>query len=205
MCFGGASDGGASVRAATEAAQKKLYIAAGQDQIDSQFSGFDNAFYSKAAQAYRDFAQPQLDRQSAGAKAQLAFGLDRAGLTNSSAAGKQMADLDFNIGTQQQAVEDQAQATAADTRSKVATAKQSLESQLNIDGDAAAANANAGAQAAALAVKPAYSSLGSLFSNVTSGLATAAQGAGLVSGYAGGSGAKLYSSGSSGTSSRVVN
>lgn len=181
MCMGGGGGGGlAEQEARRKEEERKANITAGQAAIDQQFAGFDDSFFNKTRDAYRDFATPQLDRQVGDATQQLEFGLSRAGLRKSTVAAKQRGDLAFDVGTQRQAIADKAEDAANTQRGNVATARQSIVGQLNADANAGAAASNATARAATLNQQPAFSPIGEMFGAVTKNLSLAAQGEGLV-------------------------
>lgn len=183
MClFGGgsATDGGGGSAQANEDA-RQARIAEGQDAIDRQFSQFDDPFYKGIADSYRRYQTPGFDRQSADAREQLDFGLARSGIQNSSAAEKARSDLDFQVGTQRQSIEDMAQKAANDQRTQIVNARSGITSQLMADADAGSAASGAAARAATLSVNPTFNPLGTLFQNVTGALSAVGRGEGLFS------------------------
>jgi hypothetical protein len=215
MCMS-ADTSGADAATAAEAARQDQ-IRQGQASIDSAFSGFDQGFYDKISKAYTDYQQPSFDRQAADAKSNLEYGLERAGIENSSAAAKQKGDLLFDTQSQQQALTDQATQAATTQRQQVENARSSVEAQLSADANAGVASSASSARAAQLAMMPAFSPIGTLFSNVTSGLSAAGQGNGLfttptgtVGNYAPGAyspvspGASIYGAGTGGAPSYTV-
>ena len=179
MCFSGGGDGGAGAAAAAEA-QRQQNITDGQNSIDAAFAQFNPAFYANITKAYQDYQDPSFNRQTADAQQQLEYGLDRAGIENSTAGDKARGDLNFQIGTQQQAINDQATQAATDQQTQVENARSALVSQLNSDANAGAAASGAAAHAATLALMPTFSPIGTLFQNVTGNLSAAAQGTGLA-------------------------
>lgn len=188
MCLSsGGGDGGAAAAQKAEE-ERKANIATGQASIDDQFKKFDDPYYAKQHQAYLDFAQPQVDRQSKEAEQQLGFGLVRQGIQSSTAAAKAQADLGYQIGTANQGVEDQATAAEGTARSQVENARSSLVAQLNADANAGAAATGSAARAATLSLQPTFSPIGTLFSNVTGNLAAAGRGEGLFTTANGGVG-----------------
>lgn len=193
MCLGGGGKaGGAAQTAANADLERKASIDRGKWAIDDAFRRFDDGFFDQTRKAYLDYVNPQLERQAGDARQQLEFGLARSGLTNSSAAGRERANLDLDIGTQRQAIADNAEAAVADQRRNVDTSRSTLVSQLQGDADTQGAANRASSQAATLAIRPSFSPLGELFGNVGKTLVTATGGEGLGA-YAGsGSSARLF-------------
>lgn len=192
MCFGG-GDGGAGAANAREALRRDN-IKAGREAIDYAFNQFDDAFYEKTRTAYREYTQPQFERQADSAQEQLEFALARGGLGKSSAGSKQRGDLAFDIGTQRQAIADQGEDVVRRQRQGVEDTRQSLVTQLQADADAGAATNAAAARYAIANQTPVFSPVGELFRNVGKTLSVASQGEGVLPAYSGAGGsARLFS------------
>ncbi len=152
---------------------------------------FDDAFFRGRRDAFTAYATPQLEDQYTDAQKELAFSLDRSGLTDSSARGQQVGKLQKLYDTNKRNVADQALSYETQARTGVEDARAGLVATLNATGDAEGAATSALARAQALSAPPAYSPLGQLFTDFTGGLgiqaaqerAAAASGGGYASRY----------------------
>lgn len=161
-------------RATEEARQGR--IRAGMDAIDQQFAGFDEPFYDARRQAYLNFAMPQFGEQETAARRELAFALDRAGLTNSSAAADKQKELELSVGRQRQAIAGQADDLVTQARGDVANARTQLVNTLNATADPANAMTLASTRRAELATTPSFSPIGQLFASIAQGIGNASTG-----------------------------
>jgi hypothetical protein len=211
MCFGGGGGDGGLAASTAQEDKRQVAIASGMDSIDSAFKGFDQPFYDGVKKSYTDFAQPQLDRQWGDAKEQLGYALDRAGIRNSSAAGRAQADAQYQHDQAEQSLTDTAQQTATGVQGQVQGARTAVTGQLNADANAGEAQSNAIAQSNLLGIKPTFSPIGNLFQNLTGNLSLYAQGYPLIgtAGYSGptgigapAGGASVFNSGGSGVVTR---
>lgn len=139
-----------------------------------QRTGFNDDFFSGLSQSFIDYARPQLDDQFGKAREQLTFALARNGTLDSSMRGEQNADLQRDYDTNLQDITDKGRQYATDARTNVERARADLIGMLQATGDAAGATNAALSRASILSQPPAYSPLGQLFTDVTSGLATQA-------------------------------
>lgn len=139
-----------------------------------QRTGFNDDFFSGLSQSFIDYARPQLDDQFGKAREQLTFSLARNGTLDSSMRGEQNADLQRDYDTNLQDITDKGRQYATDARTNVERARADLIGMLQATGDAAGATNAALSRASILSQPPAYSPLGQLFTDVTSGLATQA-------------------------------
>lgn len=139
-----------------------------------QRTGFNDDFFSGLSQSFIDYARPQLDDQFGKAREQLTFALARNGTLDSSMRGEQNADLQREYDTNLQDITDKGRQYATDARTNVERARADLIGMLQATGDAAGATNAALSRASILSQPPAYSPLGQLFTDVTSGLATQA-------------------------------
>jgi hypothetical protein len=162
--------------AATKAeADRQSAIKTGTDAINTTFSKqFTPDYFQKQADAYTNYAEPQLNDQFGNATKQLTYALDRAGNLNSSTRGFQSGQLQKLYDTYDQQIKDQAVAQEGQDKSAVQTAQQNLINSLNATGDATGAANSATAQAAALSTPAAYSPLTNLFTDFTNQLGTSA-------------------------------
>lgn len=115
--------------------QQQAGINAGMKDIDKAFSGFTPEFYNQRAQAYEQFAMPQLENQFRDTSKNLEYKLNRNGMGKSSAADQMRGKLNqqnklaetnvVNQGTQQaqqleQQVQGQKNALVSELQSAVA-------------------------------------------------------------------------------------
>jgi hypothetical protein len=175
MCmFGGGNDAArvaAENRAAEEARQQAVREATGR--VDQTFARFDDPFFRQREQAFTQYAMPQADDQYARARQQLVFALADNGLTRSSVAADQAADLDKQFGQRRVEIADQARGYGQQARAEVEGARSNLVNQAQATGDAALAGTGAVNEAARLSAAPTFSPLGALFQNVGAGIGTA--------------------------------
>ena len=211
MCF--SSSSGAADRAAAHQAdlerQRQQRVDDGLSTITQQFSGFDDGFYDKRKKAYLDYANPQYQDQYDQAAKELRYSLARAGLTSSTAAADQQALFDTAAGRQRQAIASQADDLVTQSKGDIASAKQSLTSQLLSSGDNNGLEGIAQARVQQLGAAPAFGPLGTLFANVGQGIGTATSSYNNTNafnqGLQGAGGATLYGRGTGGGgSARVV-
>jgi len=146
----------------------------------ANFSMFDDPnkapIWQQQQDAYIDYANPQLQDQYADAQAKLAFSLNRQGVGRSSIAGDNYGDLERDYGLREQDVREQARDFGNQARSNIATQKQSLLNMLSASADPGATATAARSAIDAARAQPAFSPLGPLFQNATSGLAAGYQG-----------------------------
>eukprot|EP00752_Nemacystus_decipiens_P019185 g17241.t1 len=164
-----ASQEAAQARAAEEA--RAAQIRQGSAAIDEQFSRFDDAFYDDRGEAYLDYYQPQLENQFQEAMNRLTFSLARAGTTNSSIAGKEIADLQSDYDLQLADLATRRDADVASLRGRIQDERSGLTSQLNQTGNAEAASSAALTRSQQLYDEaPQYVSLGDVFSAAGTGI-----------------------------------
>lgn len=92
--------------------------------------GIGDDFYNKFRQAQTDYYLPDVERQFGKAKDQLTYNLARAGTSQSSIAGEQLADLIYQNQNNVASVNAKADAATADLRKRVASEKSAALSQL---------------------------------------------------------------------------
>ena len=205
MCFGG--DGGAGEIAKQQRADevaRQARIKAGMSKIDKIFSQFGDPYYQKQAQAYSDYATPQLDRSYKLAKDNMIYALDRSGILSSSAAIDKNKELTNEFDQSRLDIANKAQDTANQARQNIESVRGNIVNQLNATGDDAAAANTAIRQAQAMnQPQTAFSPLSNLFANFTAGLSAIGSNArNDYGGFFGGRGGGLFSS--SGGSAKVV-
>lgn len=192
-------------RARRDEEARQSRIRTGTAKINATFDKqFTPAFYKKQADAYSDYATPQLEKQYQDAGSELTFDLARRGLTDSTIRADKAADLSELYTLNKQDIADKAHRAATDARSGVEGARNDLLLTLQSTADAAGAGKQALARAKVLSQPEAYSPLEDMFTQFTSTLSTQAA---LERAYAAGSGVKpRYSLGIYGpSSSSVVN
>src|ERR1041385_4495980 len=80
-------------QAAKAEKQRQQAIDTGLGRINNVFGQFDPQFYQQRAQAYTNFAMPQLGQQYRQTRNQIGFNLANRNLTGSSTAVQQWSDL----------------------------------------------------------------------------------------------------------------
>ncbi|WP_156428674.1 hypothetical protein [Magnetospirillum sp. XM-1] len=152
--------------------------------IDAAFTKFDDPYYSNIRTAYQDYATPQLEDQYSKAKQQLAYALARGGISDSTIAGERQAALQKEYDINRGALVDEALNQEKQARSAVSNERSSLVSQLNASADPAAASAASAAAANNLSLRPTFSPIGQMFTNIAASLAasqpTATDGTGIL-------------------------
>lgn len=132
------------------------------------YQGFQPNFYNQAANAYEQFATPQLGQQYFQANNDLTGGLASRGLLRSSAAQQGQSNLNTTFGQQQQAITDTGNQTANNMRNQVESAREAALGQLYSTANPAQANMTALNLAAGTSVPSAFPALGNAFSNILS-------------------------------------
>lgn len=182
---------------------RQARIRSGTDRINNIFDkNFTSKFYKGVASDYMAFARPQLDKQYKDAGSELAFDLERRGLTDSTVRADKTADLSELYELNRQNLVDKALEARTKSRSGVEDARSGLITTLQATADASGAAKSALSRASVLSQPEAYSPLEDLFVQFTSGLSTQAA---LEKAYAAGSGVQpRYSLGIYGPSSGSV-
>jgi hypothetical protein len=175
-------------------ARRQQNITAGQGEIASLFSQFNDDFYNKRSQSYLDFAMPTLDRQYQEQVRALTANLARTGNLNSSLRGDMMGQLQRQYDTGKLSLSDTANNFANEARANVAKSKASLmESNASL-ADPGTVRTMADAQASGLQVNPQFQSLSQMISDLSSGVQTS----GARKATASGGGVNLFSGGGGG-------
>lgn len=163
--IGGGGPDYASVAAQQEQARQGR-ITQGTQAINQAFAGFTPSFYQQRAQAYDDFALPQLSQQYQTNRNQVGFNLANRGLTASSAANKQWSDLARSLGQAKQAVADTGISQAQQLQQSVEGQRSTLLNQLYQGADPAGAGASAVNVAAGYAQPSTFAPLGNMFAGL---------------------------------------
>lgn len=138
----------------------------------TQHAGFDDAVFNKRAQAYQDFALPQVQQQYGDQQKALTFALARGGNLQSSLSSDKNAELDKDYALQKQAVYDTGQDYVNQGKADLATQKASAVSMLQATADPDASYNVAQQAAQQLSAMPAFTPLSPVVKNVASGLGT---------------------------------
>ncbi len=147
-------------------------IRQGTESINTTFdSQFNNDFFDRLSKGYTDFARPQLDDQFGKAREKLIYSLARNGTMDSSMRSEQFGDVDKEYNKNLLDITDKGREYATNARTGVENSRNDLISMLQATGDAQGAANAALSRASTLATPPAYSPLGQLFTDFTSGLA----------------------------------
>lgn len=191
-CKGG--DGGASQARADEQARQDR-IRAGTSRIDDIFGqNFTDDFYNQRAQAYTNYANPQLSDQFADAKKQLTYFLDRNNTLDSTIRAQKEAELQKQYDLNRRAIADSALGYENQARTNVEGARADLIRTLSSTADDQAAVNQALTRSQTLTAPDTYQPLSDLFAKFTAGLG---QQAGLerASTYSGGAIQPRYNTG----------
>lgn len=147
-------------------------IRQGTESINTTFdSQFNNDFFNRLSKGYTDFARPQLDDQFGKAREKLVYSLARNGTLDSSMRSQQFGEVDKEYNKNLLDITDKGREYATNSRTNVENSRGDLISMLQATGDATGASNAALSRAATLSAQPAYSPLGQLFTDFTSGLA----------------------------------
>ena len=202
--FGGGKDKSAE-RAAQEArqreAQRQARLTQGRGAIDSAFGEFGDEYYGKRANAYSEYAMPQLDEQFSDQKQKLIYALSRGGKLNSSTAAQKQRALQEEYDRGKQTISSRGTQYSTDARRDVADSRARLLSILSSTEDPTTVADEATRQAATLREAPAFDPLGSLFTDIA-GTLDKVQTAGKVGSAFGGAG--LFQDGGRSGSGRIV-
>ena len=158
---GGGDDGGAAVREA----QRQARIDAGKQQIDQQFSGFDDKFYKEAGDRYTRFAMPKMMRDYQLTRNNLTYSLARAGLLKSGASVTKNNALQSQLSENESTIANNAADQSNKLRTTVADQKGNLVNQLEASADPAAIAAQTAASTAGLRAPTVIQPLGNLFAD----------------------------------------
>lgn len=162
--------------------QRQGRLQTGVSEINRQFDstaenaygGFNDAYYNKFRQAQLDYYMPELDKQFAKAKENLAFDHARAGTSNSSMASKNLADLAYQRDLNAADITSRADNATGEQRRNVNSQKQALISQLySTENPEVASNLALNSVRTLQNQQPQFSSIGELFKNAVVGAGNA--------------------------------
>lgn len=128
--------------------------------------GFNQNFYNQAAQAYVDYATPQLAKQYSDTQKSILYGLGNRGLSNSGAANQALSDLNLTLGQQQQGITDTGIQQAQQLQRNVEQARANAVSQLYQTANPAQATAQAVSSAAQYSAPQVFQPLSNAFSGL---------------------------------------
>ncbi len=158
-------------RARKEEEARQGRIREGTTSINTKFdTEFDQSFFDRLRDSYVGYARPQLDEQFGDAREKLTYALARNGTLDSSMRTNQNADVQREYDRNLQDITDKGREYETTARTGVENARSDLISMLQVTGDAQGAANAALSRAKTLSQPPAYSPLGQLFTDFTSGL-----------------------------------
>jgi len=146
--------------------QRGLYT----DLSDEQ-QGFDDSFYEQRADAYLDYANPQVEEQHRDAAEELAYGLAQGGVGQSSIAANRQAELSDAYEQAREQVARDAQGQADQAREAVSEERQRMSDMVASGQDPSRIRGELPGVADALRQDPDFDPVGHFFSDVTTGLA----------------------------------
>lgn len=148
--------------AAQQERERQARVSAGTQRIGEIFGGFNDDYYTKYVDDYKNYYLPQVDDQYADALKQIKYS-PSGGSTSSSAYAGKLADLEEARQRAITQIGSQGQATAQDYRGQVESSRQNLISQLNAGSSVESVAGMASNQAKTLSATPVYSPLADLF------------------------------------------
>ena len=180
-CCGGGDGGAAAQRAEEEARQAR--IREGIGAVNTQFEGFNDAFYDKRKEAYSAFALPQLGQQFQDTSRQLSYRNANAGLLDSSGARFLNDSLQREMTKQRQGIADMGQQQANQLRRDVEGERSNLILQTQASADPSLAAQQAMQQAGSLQLPSTFAPVSNFLSGwaqnyLTNQVAQAYQGGG---------------------------
>lgn len=173
MCSGGGSDSYARQSREDEMARQER-IKTGTADVNKKFEGFNEAFYNKRQQEYKNYAEPQLREQLKGESNNLAYNLARSGLTDSSERSRNEGELQRQFSQGKADIASAAMDQSNQARQRTEQNRSELLAQLNATGDAASIGSQAINRAGLLSSQQAFSPLGHMFTATTGLLGNAA-------------------------------
>lgn len=159
--FGSSGDGGA----AKQEQARQSNIKRGMQDIDQQFSRFDDKFYNQAGTDYTKAVTPRLYSDFQNTKNNLAYALARGGNSNSSAAIGRTTSLNNQLAENQSTIANQAQDRSNQLRTNVNNQRGQVVNQLEASADPQAANESALAATASIRAPSVIQPLGNLFAD----------------------------------------
>lgn len=161
--LGGFLGGGSSTPQALNLMKKGKLYAASPSQT---FAGYNDNFFNQRANAYEDYALPQLGQQYQTTKNALNYNLANRGLMGGSVANQENNDLNLTMGQQKQSIADQGLQQAQQLRSDVQNSKLQAISQLYQTANPAQAQQSALADASKFSAPSSFAPLANGFANL---------------------------------------
>lgn len=146
--------------------QRQQDIASGTQSIDAAYSGYNQNYYDGIAQDYtQNYANPQIKLQQGKDLQQAKFGLARNGISNSSAAAKEIGDINTIYGQAATDAANRGQQIAQDRQGQVNSARNTALQQLQQAEQPGTTLANAVRGADAYKISPAAVAVTDLLTN----------------------------------------
>lgn len=162
-CLGG--NNSAAAQATQQQQQQQSAIASATNKINTDFSGFNPAFYSNYTNANENQGLGQLAQQQQQTQNQLGFKLAGQGLSNSSAGQQLGQSLQQEAGTQKQNVVNSALGATNTLQQNIAQEQNSLISQANVANDPSSVANQALGVASSFSSPSPIAPIGQAFSN----------------------------------------
>lgn len=131
-----------------------------------QYQGFSPNFFQQRADAYTNFALPQLGQQYDQANRALQYGFANQGLSRSSAQQQAQSDLNLNFGQAKQNIIDTGTQQAQSLQQQIEQARENALSQLYQSANPAQAGQTALNTAQQFTAPSVYQPIGNAFSNI---------------------------------------
>lgn len=178
MCGGGGDNGQAAAREQTrlmeeQNAKHDNAVKTGKTQIDEAFAQFDDPYYAKYAQTYKDTYNPQLDDQYATAKDKLTAILAGRDTLDSSIGADAITKQTKTYNDTQTDIGNKSQDAANGLRTQVDTTKGNLYATNSAVADPLTMATQAQASAGSIVNPASYPSLSNVFADGLSSFATA--------------------------------
>ena len=162
-CGGGGSDPGAEARAQQQ--KNEALIRQGTEQVNSIFGQFGPEFYKKRAQAYTDYAMPQLQQQFGQQQQNLAYKLYGQGLQQSSVGRELQNTLGQELTKQTQNIANQGLQQAQDLQRTLTGEQANTIAQLQASADPSTAAQQALSYASQAQAPSAFAPIGRMFTD----------------------------------------
>lgn len=149
-------------------AKRQSDITAGTQSINDAYAGYTPEYYAKIANDYfSGYAKPQIDVAQKRDQQQAKFGLARSGISNSSAAAKELGDIQSIYGQAATDAANRGQQMSQERQTQVNSSRTAALQQLQASEQPYATAANAVQNSAAYTVSPAAVAVGDLITNAS--------------------------------------
>lgn len=182
MCGGGGGDNGAAATAAAAQQQTAMMeaqnakhdsaVSAGKSSIDDAFAQFDDPYYQKFAQIYKDALNPQLDQQYVLARDKLTAVLAGRDTLDSTPGAQALSQQSKTYNDTQATIGNNATSAANSLRTNVDNTKGQLYAENTATADPLTMAAQVQAQSGALVAPQPSPTLSNVFADGLSSLAT---------------------------------